>query len=199
MSKQEFFDALCSKLGGLPAEDVSERIAFYGEMIDDRIEEGLTEEEAVAEVGCVDDIATQIIAEISPAKMAKDKTKPKKRLGVGTIVLLALGSPIWLSLLIAAFAVVLSLYASVWAVIVSLWAVFASLAASFVGCVAASCLFIVRGSVASGLATLAAGFVCAGLAIFAFYGCKAATVWTVKLTRKSGIWIKNRFIKREGE
>ena len=161
--------------------------------------EGLTEEEAVAEVGCVDDIATQIIAEISPAKMAKDKTKPKKRLGVGTIVLLALGSPIWLSLLIAAFAVVLSLYASVWAVIVSLWAVFASLAASFVGCVAASCLFIVRGSVASGLAVLAAGFVCAGLAIFAFYGCKVTTVWTAKLTRKSGIWIKNRFIKREGE
>jgi uncharacterized membrane protein len=103
-----------------------------------------------------------------------------------------------LSRLIAAFAVVLSLYASVWAVIVSLWAVFASLAASFVGCVAASCLFIVRGSVASGLAVLAAGFVCAGLAIFAFYGCKVTTVWTVKLTRKSGIWIKNRFIKREG-
>lgn len=199
MSKQEFFDTLRSRLSGLPAEEVSERIAFYGEMIDDRIEEGLTEEEAVAEVGCVDDIATQIIAEISPAKMAKDKTKPKKRLGVGTIVLLALGSPIWLSLLIAAFAVVLSLYASVWAVIVSLWAVFASLAASFVGCVAASCLFIVRGSVASGLAVLAAGFVCAGLAIFAFYGCKAVTVWTVKLTRKSAIWIKNRFVKRGGE
>lgn len=199
MSKQEFFDVLRSRLSGLPAEDVSERIAFYGEMIDDRIEEGLTEEEAVAEVGCVDDIAAQIIAEIPLAKIAIEKIKPKKRLGAGTIVLLALGSPIWLSLLIAAFAVVLSLYASVWAVIVSLWAVFASLAASFVGCVAACCLFIVNGSVASGLATLAAGFVCTGLAIFAFYGCKAATVATVKLTKKMTIWIKNCFTKKEEE
>lgn len=199
MNKQEFFDALRLKLNGLPAEDVGERIAFYGEMIDDRMEEGLTEDEAVAEVGSVDDVAAQIIAEIPLAKIAIKKIKPKKRLGAGTIVLLALGSPIWLSLLIAAFAVILSLYASVWAVIVSAWAVFASLAASFVGGAAAGCFFIVKGMVASGLATLAAGLVCAGIAIFAFYGCKAVTRGILMLTPKTVTGIKNLFIKKEGE
>jgi uncharacterized membrane protein len=163
------------------------------------MEEGLAEDEAVAEVGSVADIAAQIIAEIPLAKITIDKIKPKKRLGAGTIVLLVLGSPIWLSLLIAAFAVVLSLYAALWAVIVSVWAVFASLAASFVGGVAAGCLFIVNGSVASGLAVLAACFVCAGLAIFTFYGCKAVTLGAVRLTRKAAVWIKKCFIKREGE
>ena len=44
------------------------------------------------------------------------------------IVLLALGSPIWLSLLIAAAAVVLSLYIVLWSLILSLWAVELSLA-----------------------------------------------------------------------
>jgi len=49
------------------------------------------------------------------------------------IVLLTLGSPIWLSLGIAAVAVILSLYISLWAIIFSLGAVFASFAACSVG------------------------------------------------------------------
>ncbi|MBR5538496.1 MAG: hypothetical protein IKU61_01205 [Clostridia bacterium] len=47
MNKQEFLEELRKGLSGLPKEDVRERLNFYGEIIDDRIEEGLTEEEAV--------------------------------------------------------------------------------------------------------------------------------------------------------
>ena len=39
MHKQEFLNALRSRLKGLPREDVEERLAFWGEMIDDRIED----------------------------------------------------------------------------------------------------------------------------------------------------------------
>lgn len=56
MNKQEFLAALAEGLTGLPQADVEERLAFYGEMIDDRMEEGLTEEEAVKEAGPVQDI-----------------------------------------------------------------------------------------------------------------------------------------------
>ena len=49
------------------------------------------------------------------------------------IVLLALGSPVWFSLLVSAVAVILSLYASLWSVIISLWAVFGSLIGCGVG------------------------------------------------------------------
>ena len=48
MNKQEFLDELRKGLCGLPSEDIEERINFYSEMIDDRMEEGLTEEESVA-------------------------------------------------------------------------------------------------------------------------------------------------------
>ncbi len=198
MTKQEFLCELKAKLCGLPAEDVSEHITFYSEMVDDRIEEGLTEDEAVAAVGSADDIAAQIIADTHLSKIAIEKIKPKKQLGAGTIVLLLLGSPIWLSLLIAVFAVILSLCVSLWAVIISAWAVFISLAACFVGGVAVCVILTIGGNGASGLAAFAAGLICSGLSIFAFYGCKAVTVGTFMLTKKIAIWIKNCFIKKEG-
>ena len=113
----------------------------------------------------------------------------KRHLSAGEIILLALGSPIWLSLGIAAFAVIFSLYISLWAVIISLWAVFASLAACVVGSVLACVIFSMGGNSISGLAVLAAGIVCAGLSIFMFYGCKAATKGTLVLTKKIVVWI----------
>lgn len=197
MSKQEFLAQLRKALSGLPKDDIEERLTFYSEMIEDQMEEGLSEEEAVAAVGSVDEIVTQVITETSLTKNEKERMKSKRRLSTGEIVLLALGSPIWLSLGIAAFAVILSLYVSLWAVIISLWAVFVSFAACSIGGVLACVVFTVGGNGASGLAMLAAGIVCAGLAIFMFYGCKAVTDGTLILTKKMVIWTKNCSIKKE--
>jgi len=197
MGKQEFLVQLRKGLSGLPQEDIEERLTFYSEMIDDRMEEGFTEEEAVVAAGSAQEIAAQVIAEIPFAKIAKERIKSRRPLHVGEIVLLALGSPIWLSLGVAVFAVILSLYISLWAVIISLWAVFASFAACSIGGVLACVVFTVGGNGASGLAMLAAGIVCAGLAIFMFYGCKAVTDGTLILTKKMAIWIKNCFIRKE--
>ena len=196
MSKQEFLTQLRKGLSGLPQGDIEERLAFYSEMIDDQMEEGLSEEEAVSAVGAVDEIVKQAVAETPLAKIAKERIKSKRRISAGEIVLLVLGSPIWLSLVIAAFAVILSLYISLWAVIVSLWAVFVSLAAGFIGGVLSCIIFAIGGNVASGIAMLAAGIVCAGLSILMFYGCKVVTKGILLLTKKMAIWIKNCFIKK---
>lgn len=110
MNKQEFLGALKKRLSGLPKNEIEERLAFYGEMIDDRTEDGRTEEEAVAEIGGADEIAAQIIADIPLTRLVKEKIKPKRRLKTWEIVLIVLGSPIWLSLAIAAAAVFFSMY-----------------------------------------------------------------------------------------
>lgn len=198
MNKQEFLTLLRERLCGLPQEEIEERLTFYSEMIDDRMEEGLSEARAVAAVGDVEDIFSQIVAEIPFAKIAKERMKRKRRLKTWEIVLLALGSPVWFSLLIAAVAVVFSLYVSLWSVIVSLWSVFASLAACAVGGVLSCVVFVIDSSVPTGVAMLAAGLVCAGLCVFAFYGCAAATKGILLLTKKMTVWIKNGFIKKEG-
>ena len=197
MSKQEFLTQLRKALSGLPQNDIDERLEFYGEMIEDRIEEGLSEEEAIAAVGTVEEIAEHVIADIPFAKIAKERIKPKRRLSALEIILLILGSPIWLSLGIALLAVIFSLYIVLWSVIISLWSVFASLAGCAFGGVVACVVLAIEGWGMAGVAMLAAGMVCGGLSIFMFLGCKAATKGIVILTKKIAIWIKNCFIKKE--
>ena len=197
MNKQEFLVQLRKGLSGLPKEDIEERLTFYSEMIDDKTEDGIPEETAVREIGDVSELVSQIIADIPLTKLVKEKITPKKKLKVWEIVLLVLGSPIWLPLLIAAFAVILSLYVVLWSVIIALWAVFAALAACGFAGIAAGVYFAVGGNVLTGIAVIGAGIVCAGLSVFMFFGCKAVTKGILKLTKKFAIRIKNCFIKKE--
>ena len=196
MNKNEFFEALRKGLAGLPEDDIDERLEFYSEMIDDRIEEGLAEEEAVAEIGSASEIAWQIVADYPIGRLVKKKMKSKSRrkLHAWEIVLLAVGSPIWLSLLIAIFAVVLLIYVSLWSVIVSLWAAFASFVGGALGGIAGGIVFIVYGKLLSGLFLIGSGLLLAGLSIFAFFGCRAATKGILFLTRKIAVGIKNMII-----
>ncbi len=198
MTKNDFLEKLRKALSGLPKDEIEERLNFYGEMIDDRMEEGLSEDAAVTAVGDADDIARQIIADIPLSKLAKEKIKPKRRLKVWETVLLALGSPVWLSLLIAAFAVLFSLYASLWAVVISLWAVEISLIACAVFGIVSCVPFIVCKKALTGLVLLSAGLVCGGLAIFLFFGCKTSSKGILILTKKLAFAVKKAFIKKEG-
>lgn len=182
MNKTEFILELNEKLSFLPAEEIKERISFYLEMIDDRIEEGLSEEEAVKAVGETDKITEQIISELPFTLQVKKKIKPKRRLNAWETAFLVLGSPIWVSLLISAFAIILSLYVSLWAIIISFWAVFISFVCGAVGGFAYGVILIFTGSQTPGTGIIAASIICAGLAIFAFYGCRAVTKGAVTLT-----------------
>ena len=194
MNKQDFLNELGSRSGHLPQNEIDERINFYAEMIDDYIEDGLTEEEAVRKIGSIDTILGQASNEnIGQAQRSNSRQKQRTPL---TIVLLVLGSPIWFSLLISAFSVILSLYISLWAVIISLWATFAALVGSAFGSLLAGIWFSIGGHVATGIAMVGAGFVCTGLAIFLFYGCKAATKGAVSLIKGPTTWIKRCHAKR---
>lgn len=197
MTKLKFLLSLQEKLSGFPQDEVEERLNFYSEMIEDRMEEGLSEEEAVAKLGPVDQVVSQIAAEIPLIKIAKKKITTKRRLKWWEILLLALGSPVWLSLMIAVFAVVFALYISLWTVIVSLWACFGALVGCAFGGIAAGIGIICQSNVPSGVAMIGAALVCAGLSIFWFYGCKSATKGILILSKKTVIWIKKCFVKKE--
>lgn len=193
MTKYEFVTTLTHRLSHLPREAVEERVNFYIESIEDRIEDGVPEEEAVAAVGSPEEIAAQIMGELPRPAFEVPRKEQKRRPSAVETVLLILGAPIWLSLLIAAFAVVLSVYISLWAVIISLWAIFAS----FVGCALGGIVggaFLAFTNGASGVFLIGAGLFCAGASVLLFHGCKAATKGTAwlcvypvkKLLRKGG-------------
>ena len=197
MTKQEFLCELQAALNGLPHDNIKESILFYSEMIDDRIDDGMNEDEAVADIGSVDEVASQIIAEVPLLKIAKEKIKPKRKMKAWEIVLICVGSPIWVSLLVVAFAVMFSLYVALWSVVISLWSAFGAIVGGAAGGILGGVPFIVTGNVYSGIAMIAAGLVLAGLSIFTFFGCKAATKSIIFLTKKLAFGIKSLFVGKE--
>ena len=110
MTKLEFLSELRARLSGVPEKELESSLDYYSEMIDDRIEDGMEEKDAVRAVGTPEEAANEALAEIPLTKLVKNRVRPSRRLRAWEIVLLALGSPIWLSLLVAAFAVAVSLY-----------------------------------------------------------------------------------------
>ena len=197
MNKNEFLSELRAGLSGLPQDDVEERLAFYGEMIDDRMEEGVTEEEAVSMIGDVGAIVSQTVADIPLAKLVKEQITPKRTLKAWEIVVICLGFPLWFPLLIAGLAVVFSLYVVAWSLIISLWAIELSFVASSFAGIAAAVAYIIRGDVVSGVALIGASIFLAGLLIFTFFGCAALSKGIIRLTKKAALGIKSLFIRKE--
>ena len=195
MKKQEFLNELKRKLASLPKKEVEERVRFYEELINDYISEGLLEEEAVLRIGSVDEIVAQTLADFSDQK--RESTYFKRKPSTGEIVLLVLGAPLWLPLLLSAFAIALSLYITLWALVISLWAVFASLAVCAPVGAIAGIVYACQGFGATGLATVAVALVCAGLSVFLFFACKVATEGTVQILKNLFARIKARFTKKE--
>ena len=198
MNKHEFLDALKNALIGLPDDDVQKSLDFYSEMIDDRIEDGLSEQEAVAAIGEPQEIAKQILSDIPITKLVKQKIKPKRRIGALEIVLLILGSPIWLSLIIAVMAVVFAVYVSLWSVIVSLWASFAAfIGGSLGGFMSSAILFATGQNIYAAFVMLAAAIFLVGFSILFFFVCKLSTKGMVWLTKKITFFIKSCFLRKE--
>ena len=197
MNKHEFIAALRVGISGLPMQDIEDRLRFYAEMIDDRIEEGMSEDDAVAGIGNVDEIVKQIKNEYPPLeqKASESEKIPKRRLRTGEIILLILGAPVWLSVIISVLSAIFSLYVALWCVIISLWAVFGALSVSSLTCVVGGIAMLVSLKPMVGLALIGAGFVCAGLSILLFFGCRAAVQGTVFITKKTAIAIKNAFLR----
>ena len=74
MTKNEFLTELRAALAGLPEEDVEKSLEYYSEMIDDRIEDGLSEEESVADLGSIEDIRKQILKDTPITKIIKENS-----------------------------------------------------------------------------------------------------------------------------
>ncbi len=198
MTKLEFLTQLESGLGVLTESDAQERLNFYSEMIDDRVEEGLSEEQAVAQIGDVNEIIASILAEIPQRAAPKQPVivtpkpepkviaapqKEKKGIRAWQIVMLIVGAPLWIPLLAAALVIVLALLAVLWSVVVCMWAVFAALAGIGAGGVISGIATTVSGNLPIALQLLGMGLAGAGLAIFAFHGCLALTKGSAYLTK----------------
>lgn len=125
MTKSEYLQRLRNLLACLPPDQVEESVAFYAEAIDDRIEDGMTEADAVAAMGAPSSVAETILDDLPAVPRAIVKTRRRSTLLL--LVLALVGSPIWLSLGIAFIAVALAVYICIWMLAFCVWIIAAAL------------------------------------------------------------------------
>lgn len=194
MLKTEFLTSLSASLAGLPQEDIDKWTDFYREMIEDRTEDGMTEEEAVADLGDPSAIVHEILSETPLTKLVKEKVRPRRTLKTWEKVLLIALTPLWLVLAAALFAVMTVVYAVIWAVAVALFAAVGALALSGIAFLLAS-VFGLDG--ANAVFYIGLGLLCIGLAIFLAFGAVGMTRVSSFVSRKLVLAIKKCFVGKE--
>ncbi len=195
MTKAIFLERLVEGLRGLPQEDIDRVAEYYAELLADRIEEGEGEEAAVAAMPPIAEIRAQTLGEIPLTRLVGEKLKGKRSLRAWEILLLALGSPVWISLSAAAFSIALTFYVVLWVPVI----VSASLAAAgigvFVGGLCAGVVTLFVGKFGAAMLTLGTALVGGGASVFLCI----ATKWTAKsmaiLTKKIALGVKRSFVK----
>lgn len=188
MDKTQFCALLGNKLKPyLSPKEMYKTLNFFEEMIDDRIDEGLSEEEAVSQLGDINIIVDQILDEHN---IGKKQTKLvwrfiPRELGFINIVLLF---PAWIT--------IFSLVASLFIVILSIiFSIVFSIIAIFIGGILlilkSPFYLIYERNISYFLDTLGFGFVISGAGLIGIY-------WLIKIYKKSrqnGINIRTIFVK----
>ena len=78
MNKMEFIAALAASVSSLPKEDIARSLEYYGEMIDERVEDGMSVDEAVDALGGVDEIAGQLLRDEADRGAAFSRAESEK-------------------------------------------------------------------------------------------------------------------------
>ena len=192
MKKNEFLNQLKGSLRGLPESDIEERVSFYSEMIDDRVEEGLSEEEAIEDIGGIEAVLHQISEETPITRLVKERIRPKRRISALEIIIIILGFPLWFPLLMVCGVLVLIFFILLWTMIIVTYSVeFSFMAASLAG-FARFAIEMSHGNMYYGY--LGIGIVGFGVSCLFLIACMFATKGTAKLTKRVLVRIKRKMI-----
>ena len=200
MSRDAFIGELRHRMAGLPQEIVNRTVEYYSELIADSMEDGVSEAEAVARLGSIDEIVSSVVKDTSFTQIVQTRVQESKKKGVSgwVIALLILGAPLWLPLLIAALVVLFALFISLWAVVIALWAAVAAVILAGIVAIAAGVIALARVHLAQGLVLLGGGLMCLGLCALLYLLMKLISVGTVKLCRLIWTGVKLLFVGKKG-
>ena len=197
MTKIEFISQLRNGLADFPEKDLERYIDYYSEIIDDKIEDGMSEKKALESIGTPEEVISKILNETPLPKLVKNKIKPKRKLSTFELLLIIAGSPVWISLLAAAASVIIAILASIVSVIISLWAANLAFALSGIVGVVGLFFFLSQGNPAAAFFVFGCGLFLAGTSVFIFCGLKSLTVYTVKSCKQLTLNLKRSIIKKE--
>lgn len=181
MRRDEFLSAAADRLRILPKEDAGKILDYFREMIEDRMEEGLDEETAVAALGSPEEAAARVLGEMPVPALVKARLRSQRPLGGWTTALLILGSPVWLPLLLAVTATVAMLYLTLWMLVLSLYLITAGFAISGIASLLGSAVQFFAVTPVSGLFVLGLGLVMTGLSVPLFMASNSSAAGSARL------------------
>lgn len=191
MTKNEYLQGLKQALKSVSKDERERSLAYFAEVIDDRMEDGISEEAAVAELEPIGDAAQRIISDAE----ARGAIKPKH--SVMMIVLLVLGFPLWFPLLLSVAVVVLSVYLVFWIALIVLYILI--LVLGLCGVVGIFGLIpLLPLNIYSALAVLGVGLGCAGVGVALFLPITFLTRAYIKGSSKLFMNFINSIRKRRG-
>lgn len=197
MTKEIFLHQLRIRLTRLPEAEIQQHLDYYSEIIDDMLEDGISEEEAIASFGSVDEVAQAILQDTPLTTLVKQTARPKKGWTAPAIILAVIGSPIWVPLAIAAIAVVLAVFVAIWAMIGAVFTVVLALGVSGVFLLLRAFGLLLTAGAGYMFMTLGVALISASLCLLAFLGAKQIALWLVRLSKRAFAGIKSLFIGKE--
>ncbi len=200
MDKQEFLRQLRMELREYPDEEITKSVGYYSEMIEDRIEDGMTEQEAVASAGNIAGIVEQIKREMpitAPVKYTGKKKRKEKRMPAWAILLLVIGSPLWIGIVVLLFGLLLVAYALVWIADILLWSMVLITGAGVLCGIPGLFVSLSKGMAGSAFIYLGAALACAGIGIFLYAASLAATRGILHGTKWFFVRLKQSFTGSE--
>ena len=194
MNKAEFLGELERRLSGLKTEEITPRLAYYEEMIDARVAYGLSEEEAVNEIGSVDSVVDLIMSEIPLSRFVSGEVAPGRNKGSGKLILLLLTFPLWLPLIIVLFTLIITFYIVIWTLVIGLFTVVLAFAVAALGSLLISIPFFISGSFSGGGFMIGLSMIMLGLTILMFNISALMTRGMIRLSRLILLGIKSCFV-----
>ena len=191
MTKDEFIDQLRKNLSGLPKEEIDDRISFYEEMIDDKIQDGYKEEDVISDLGSPDKVAREIIGDVPLRKIIKERVTPKRSLKAWEIVLIILGFPIWFPLVLAILIIFLSGFIVIWSLMLSIVVVDISFVTAGGGAIGVGFMTFFNNSKSFGAVEFGIGIFSIGLGLLLVFFTKSIITALVKVTKKMLVGTKN--------
>ncbi len=182
---QDFLIQLKERISHLPASEVARVLSYYSEMIQDRMEDGVSEEVAILSLGKIDDIVATIEEEVPLSAIVKEKVQQqveqKSKMSTERKLLIALliivTSPVWIGIL-----------GGVIGLVAGLWGAYIGVMAAYLG----STLLLGVGSLFSGVLNIVTFEFFKGLA---YIGLGLLGIGGFILLLKPAIWLSVKWIE----
>jgi len=195
MSKSEFIRSLDRMLSQLPENERKRHTGYYEELIDDMVESGINEYDAVTKLGDPKSIANDILTDTPLPLLVKTKVRPSGGWTALTIILAILSCPIWLPIVIALFATLIAVYAVFWVIVIAFAAIILGLVFGGLAVVIVS-PFAIGTSFGASLLMIGWSLTAVGIGILLCYMVYWAGLGIVNLTKLIARWIKSLFIRK---